>query len=272
MRRLGRYELSSLTVRRAGAALRTRTLEVPHWIAWQFGASAKANQARIREFAGIHRGRRCFVLANGPSLSRVNLQRLERETTFGLNRLYLLFADTQFRPTYYVAMNELVLEQFSSDIRNLRMPKFLNWNRRSLFSDDGSRTAFLKSRMVLRDSFQADLCRPVVVGATVTFVALQIAFYMGFEEVILLGLDHDYVEKGIPSETRTRPQSEDRSHFHPAYFPPGIRWQLPDLLRSEIDFQLARTAYEAAGRRILDATEGGRCPVFERVDLDQVLG
>jgi hypothetical protein len=120
--------------------------------------------------------------------------------------------------------------------------------------------------MVLNDAFQRDLTRPVVVGGTVTFVALQIAFYMGFRTVILVGLDHKYADKGPPSGTETRAADLDSSHFHPQYFPRGIKWQLPDLRRSEIDFGIARRVYEDDGREILDATPGGACQVFKKVN------
>ena len=124
----------------------------------------------------------------------------------------------------------------------------------------------LKSRMVINDSFQYDLTRPLVFGGTVTFVTLQIAFYMGFKQVVLVGLDHNYVEKGVPSETELRTDDRDQSHFHPQYFPKGSKWQLPDLLRSEIDYELARRAFEQDGRQILDATIGGKCQVFEKAE------
>ena len=56
------------------------------------------------------------------------------------------------------------------------------------------------------------------------------------------------------------------SHFHPNYFPKGSKWQLPDLLRSEIAYRIARRAFEDNGREIVDATVGGNCPIFEKVD------
>jgi hypothetical protein len=265
MNRIGRYKFSELSITRLFFALKTRTLEMPHSLAWSFSLLGQKNRLRLRKLENVHKGERCIIVANGPSLKKTNLNLLSNEISFGLNRIYLSFNDTAFRPTYYVTMNELILEQFSSEIMQLDMPKFLNWNRRSYFDSHDDQTFFLKSKLVIRDFFQKDMTKPLVVGATVTFVALQIAYFMGFQEIILIGLDHNYAEKGQPSQTETRTADEDRSHFHPQYFPKGVKWQLPDLLRSEIDFTLARRAFEADGRRILDATIDGRCPVFEKV-------
>jgi hypothetical protein len=184
----------------------------------------------------------------------------------------LHFKETSFRPTYYAALNELVLEQFSADISRLNMPKFINWNRRSYYSIHDPDLIFLKSNIVIEDYFQFNLVNPLVVGATVTFVALQIAYYMGFQKVILVGLDHKYSEKGLPNQTEMRTAERDESHFHPDYFPKGVKWQLPDLLRSEIDFNIARNAFEKDGREIVDATVDGNCPVFRKVDYLSLFG
>jgi len=265
MPRIGRYDLSEISFRRLSSALEVRIAEIPHNLAWHFAPLARENKRRLEGFRDIHRGNRCFIVANGPSLAKTDLELLADEATFGLNRIYLHFGSTSFRPTYYVAMNELILEQFAGEIAELKMPKFLNWNRRSFYSAPDPELSFLKSRMVVKDSFQPDLTQPLVVGATVTFVALQLAFYMGFRQAVLIGLDHSYADKGIPSNTETRTADQDQSHFHPDYFPKGSRWQLPDLLRSEIDFEIARKVFEKDGRQVLDATIGGKCPVFEKV-------
>ena len=268
---VGRYDLSELSPRRLLAAVRIRVDELPHSVAWRASSLAQENRARLLRYADAHKGERCFIIANGPSLRLMNLSLLKGEVTFGLNRIYLLFGETDFRPTYFVAMNELILEQFSSEIRELSMPKFLNWNRRGPYLRGDDATHFLKSRMVLRDSFQADITKPLVVGGTVTFVALQIAYFMGFSDVVIIGLDHRYIEKGVPSATERRTEVLDRSHFDPDYFPRGSLWQLPDLMRSELDFQLAEAAFAAAGRRVRDATLGGNCPVFQKADFASVL-
>jgi hypothetical protein len=266
MAKIGRYSLSELSPKRVALALRTRLAEIPHAYAWKYSHIAKENRDRIRQFQGIHIGNRGFILANGPSLAKTNLELLKDEYTFGLNRFYLNFPNSSFRPTYYVTLNELVLEQFSHDIAELDMPKFINWNRRSLFNSNDSSIYYIKSKMVINDTFECDITNPIVIGGTVTFVALQIAYYMGFDEIILIGLDHSYVEKGEPSMSVVRHEIRDQSHFHPDYFPKGYKWQLPDLLRSEIDYRIALTSYNRAGRKIYDSTMGGKCNIFPKVD------
>jgi hypothetical protein len=94
---------------------------------------------------------------------------------------------------------------------------------------------------------------------------------MGFDEVILIGVDHNFADKGTPNKTEVRTQERDDNHFHPDYFPKGARWQLPDLVRSELAYALARQAFEQDGRRILDATADGKCPVFEKAHFASLV-
>lgn len=266
MSKFGRYSITEIPITRIMFALQTRIAEIPHSLAWIFKSRAQENKNRITQFHNIHSGKRCFIVANGPSLAKINLDLLKEEYTFGLNRVYLNFSKSSFRPTYYIAVNELVLEQFSHDIALLEMPKFINWNRRSFYDENDMSIYYIKSKMVVKDVFKSDLTQPIVFGGTVSFVALQIAYYMGFEKVILIGLDHSYVDKGTPSKTVVQTNNQDQSHFHPDYFPKGYKWQLPDLLRSEIDYVLALKNYQEDHRQILDATIGGKCPVFPKID------
>jgi hypothetical protein len=265
MKRNSRYDLSEISLGRIISAIKTRLNELPHTFKWRFSNQAENNRQKIRSLKDTHYGERCFIVANGPSLARTDLNLIKNEISFGLNRIYLNFNTSSFRPTYYLALNELVLEQFSSDINQLSMPKFINWNQRSHYTNIDN-TYYLKSKMVIRDFFQPDITKPVVIGASVTFAALQLAYYMGFHQVILVGLDHKYLEKGSPNQTEIRTTELDQSHFHPQYFPKGIKWQIPDLRRSEFDFELSRIFFEAKGREILDATIDGNCTVFKKVN------
>ena len=67
-------------------------------------------------------------------------------------------------------------------------------------------------------------------------------------------------------------QGDDPNHFNPQYFGKGFRWQLPDLETSEIAYRMAKQAFEADGREVLDATVGGKLQVFRKVDFDEYFG
>ncbi len=263
-----RFRLNEFSAKRLWLALQRRIEALPDWFSWSANSrETRENKEKLSRLRDSHNKQRCFIMANGPSLAQMDLTPLADEITLGMNRIYLLFDRLPFRPRYYVCSNELVLEQFSTDIRGLPMTKFLNWNRRRLFTPPDETTMFFHLKLGINDSFGKDPTLHLWGGGTVTYVALQLAFYMGFSEVVLIGLDHNYAERGTPNTIETRNQADDQSHFHPNYFPRGIKWQLPDLRHSEAAYLLARQAYESDGRRILDATLGGKCQIFEKANF-----
>lgn len=223
---------------------------------------------RLTALKDVHRGRRAFIIGNGPSLRQTDLSLLRNEFTFGLNRIYLLFPELGFPTSYLVSINDLVIEQCREEIAALPIPKFLSWRSHRYFE------GLVKNREALptflyttyeKPTFARDARFRLWEGATVTYVALQLAFHMGFETVILIGVDHNFVTRGKANQTVVS-EGDDPNHFDPRYFGKGFRWQLPDLETSEIAYRMARRAYEQAGRRVLDATIGGKLTVFPKVD------
>jgi len=223
----------------------------------------RESRKRLAALHNIHQGQRCFIIGNGPSLRQTDLQKLRGEFTFGLNRVYLLFPELGFTTTYLLSMNDLVIQQCASEILALPIPKFLSW-RSHRFLHPSEDTNFLYTTYT-GPKFARNVTGRLWEGATVTFVALQLAYHMGFETAILIGVDHNFVTKGDANKTVTS-QGDDPNHFAPNYFGKGFRWQLPDLETSERAYRMARAAYEADGRKVLDATIGGKLTVFPKVD------
>ena len=218
---------------------------------------------RLRMYKNRHKGERCFIIGNGPSLKKTDLSLLKDEVTFGLNRIYLLFDELGFATTYYVSVNQLVIEQFAYEIKALFCPKFLSWLGRDQI--DFTENMMFLNPDVERFSFSTDITKGIWVGATVTNMAIQIAYYMGFETVILVGVDHSFATQGKPHSIVTS-EEDDTNHFDPRYFGKGLRWQLPDLETSELAFRIAKYWFEQSGREILDATIDGKLQVFRKAD------
>jgi hypothetical protein len=233
---------------------------------WSAALSTRRQQsvAAIVSYRDKHRGQRCFILGNGPSLRKTDLSLLGNEITFGMNRIYLLFPEMGFPTSYFVSVNTLVIEQCAEEIKNLSMPKFVTWRGRRWLADDPG-AIFVDTDYTPPPTFSSDVSGRVFEGSTVTYVALQLAFHMGFDEVILIGVDHSFTTKG-PSNVTVVSNGDDQDHFAPNYFGEGFRWQLPDLEASEVAYRMAHDAYQAAGRRVLDATIGGKLTVFPKVN------
>jgi len=235
---------------------------------------------RLAALKDIHRGQRGFIIGNGPSLRQTDLTKLRGEYTFGMNRIYILFPELGFTTTYFLSINDLVIEQCAGEIMALPMPKFLTWRSHRFFkSHQPSAISHQPSSFIpptflyttyTGPKFARNAAGRLWEGATVTYVALQLAFHMGFERVILIGVDHSFVSKGEANKTITS-QGDDPNHFAPNYFGKGFRWQLPDLETSERAYRMAKVAYEADGRQVLDATVNGKLTVFPKVDYNSLF-
>jgi uncharacterized Rossmann fold enzyme len=229
----------------------------------------RKSRARMTEFKDNHQGKRCFIIGNGPSLRQTDLSKLKNEFTFGMNRIYLLFPELGFTTSYFVSINDLVIEQFAEDIAALPIPKFIAWHSNRHFQRFPEDMIFLYTTYT-GPRFAYDMTRRIWEGATVTNVALQLAYYMGFQQVILIGIDHNFASKGDANKTVVS-QGEDPNHFSPNYFGQGFRWQLPDLDTSEVGYSLAHDAYRKAGREVIDATVSGKLTIFPKADYNSLF-
>ena len=236
---------------------------------WKNLTKTGRNDSRvIREYKNRFVGKRCVVIGNGPSLKSTNLALLQNEITFGLNRIYLMFDELGFETTFLVVVNQLVAEQCADDFRSIKAPLFTTTANRSLLQ--GVLGIRYLNRLS-RPTFSHDASRGIWEGATVTYVAMQLAYYMGFSEVILVGVDHRFAVSG-PAHQIVESSGPDESHFDPNYFGKGFRWQLPDLETSELAYVMAREQFLRGNRRIVDCTVGGALTVFPKMSLEEVLG
>ena len=238
---------------------------------WPSAAFHPWRRDSIRRLAALkdsHKGERCFLIGNGPSLKNTDLKKLEGEFSIGLNRIFLAFPELGFKTSVLLSVNDLVIEQSAAELMALDMPKFVSWRARRWLQP--AENLYFLYTTYTGPKFARDLTGRLWEGATVTYTGLQLAYYLGFETVILIGVDHNFVTQGKPNTTVVS-QGDDPNHFHPGYFGKGFRWQLPDLETSDRAYRLAYQVYLAAGRKVLDATVGGKLQVFPKVDYESLF-
>lgn len=232
-----------------------------------------AASPRMLRWKNYHAGEECLLICNGPSLNRVDWSRVpEHLTKFGLNKIYLGAARFGFLPRYLCCVNEKVLRQSAEEWNQLSAVKFVS-NR---LGEDWYPETPLQYRLNTQqmpseaEQFSPDPCQYVVEGWTVTYVALQIIYYMGFQRVGIVGMDHRYAQAVFGEENLSSTiVGDDHDHFDPRYFR-GQQWDQPDLANSENAYRVAREMYERAGRALVDYTIEGTCTVFERRSIDEL--
>ena len=228
----------------------------------------KTESFRLKAFHDLHQGEDCFLIGNGPSLNKMDLRLLNDYYTIGLNKIFLLFERTGLKIDYHVCVNRFVIEQCSQDFLKMNCPSFISYKNRTDVLEKNEKVYFLGD-IHSKWKFFEDIGTGISQGSTVTYAALQIAYYMGFKRVFLIGVDHNFVQKGTPHKIETM-KGDDNNHFDPNYFK-GMKWQLPDLAGSEKAYRLAKKHFEQNNRQISDATVDGKLNIFPKMKFEEAL-
>jgi 6-hydroxymethylpterin diphosphokinase MptE-like protein len=255
---------------------------VPAFEAIQSVVVEQFDGSALRAFKDCHRGRRCFIIGNGPSLQRTDLAPLADEITIGVNGIFYMTWQCGFAPTYYVVEDNHVFADNLDRIGTVdAVARFFPSKYRPIIEPTAD-TQFLptdwsfywgSSEWFEIPRFSHDVSKVIYAGQTVTFMNIQLATYMGCNEIYLIGVDFDYkipAEAQIDGLTITS-VDDDPNHFHPEYFGKGKRWHLPKLDNVENAMRCAKEGVERAGGRILNATVGGKLEVFPRADYHDVV-
>ena len=237
-------------------------------LSWDLSPRSWAHRRRILALRNTHAGKKAVILCNGPGLKDVDFTLLNNVFSFGLNKINLIFGQTEFRPSAVVAVNPLVIQQNSSFFSSTDIPLFLDRVATNYDISPGRNLHLLHSCDF--PYFARDCSVSVFQGFTITFVAVELAYQMGFSEVALVGCDHDYKMTDDPNQIIYN-KGADQVHFCDDYFTPDQPWQAADLKASEHYYDLARRCYKSDGRTIVNASTTTRLDVFPLMRLEDFI-
>ena len=237
------------------------------------------NTSSIETYKNLHSGQSCFILGTGPSLAQIDPEILSGEITFGMNLLCKTANKRGFKPSYYVAEDRHILEYCSEDIAALTSCKvFLPNYARQIIRQTPNQ---IHVNSVRYESGKAELpCfglnadRRIWLTGSAAYMAMQLAYYMGFSTIYLLGFDHDYK---IPSQSILSIDNEiiyreqEQNHFPDARFPQNYIWRLPRLNMLDCAYEQARHVYEKHGRKIINCTPTSKLRLFPLKDITEAI-
>ena len=114
-----------------------------------------------------------------------------------------------------------------------------------------------KSKFFEIPQFSNDLSRRAYCGQSVTIINLQIAYYLGFSEIYLIGMDFSYQQRNddVKIGNKIISGGDDLNHFHKDYFGKGKIWHDPKLHNVLKSYKFAKLKFEEDNRKIFNSTE-----------------
>lgn len=223
---------------------------------------------RIQEFKNYHKGERCFIIGNGPSLNVADLEMLSNEVTFACNKIYKIYDKTNWRPSYYVVDDRNYVKEDYYNIINTADPKIagfigVEYNKKIIEPYIASDRIIMKKKTILHNGYpewNIDVDDYVCTGHTVIYVAIQLAVYMGFKEIYLLGVDCSY--------TSTFENGQKGTNY---FYESNNQIVQMDANNMFLAFESAKRMMQETGVKIYNSTRGGKLETFDRVALDELF-
>ncbi len=238
-------------------------------------------------FKDIHKGESVFIIGNGPSLKPEDLDKIKdsRFFTIASNKIYKIFPQTSWRPNYYTIEDTGVCKSSKEDIKQqITCPIFAGDYLKEWLVGSNNPIFFHQIQRVqppTLPNFSTNLLEGINCGGTVTYSMMQIAVWMGFTEIVLLGVDFHYKlpnelneVSGFPGYKGYKADKEINAsnYFVPDYFSETEVIFAPDMETSKCAYAAAKAFSEQSGALVIkNATRGGKLEVFERVDFESIL-
>lgn len=244
---------------------------------------------RNRRFKGIHKKNRLFVLCSGPSIQKMDLTVLKNEITMAVHSFYLHKDISVIQPAYYCnaqweyneKTTEKVAEAYLKDLKKTvgKSQYFFSIHEKEIIDriqvftpEEIHYYCYGKVSSLYEE---VDLCRGIMPVHSVPVICIQLAIYMGFKEIYLLGTEHDFLatkkyayfydrKQSVTGNTdiTTDADSNLTMHFSDALADAYALWE---------NYKVVKRIAEKNDIRIYNATLGGALDLFPRVDFDSLF-
>jgi len=149
------------------------------------------NSSRNGALQGIYSGRRCVIVGSSPSIHELNLENIKSDFIFLLNKTYLLREHFGIQPKAIVLSDPKAYEDYGEEINFSEYEYVFLSAEIEACSEPANvyRFDYYQFPRIYDGFCETTLTRPLYHGHTVAHYAVQIAIAMGFEELVLIGID-----------------------------------------------------------------------------------
>lgn len=222
----------------------------------------------IKNLHNSHKGERCFVIATGPSLLIEDLEKIKNEYSFSMNSIIKAFPKTKWRPDFYMIQDEYVYDKLEQELFEIAekedfiisaggvIPqRYISAEKYKEFPLHYLNHKMFRKKGWGKFKFSDDCYSVIYDGYTVALSVLQMACYMGFKEIYLLGCDCNY--------NLSKSHFIDYGHHDPKAIFTGDR-----LIQGHYEF---KKFADSKGIKVINCTRGGMLEVYPRMELEVVL-
>ena len=222
----------------------------------------------LKALKGKYIGKRCFITCTGPSLTIEDLEKLKNEYVFGMNSICMIHDKTDWKPDFFgiqdpAVFNKLKETLLSTDNGFVFAPyefrQFLNTPEDWIYFHISSAYHMYdrKYKEKFWSNFSDDCYVTVYDGFSITYSLIQIAIYLGFNEIYLIGADCSY--------TGSKQHFIEYGHLVKGQhiFTAGDR--------NIVSYLKAKEYADTHSIKIVNVTRGGKLEVFLRKTLEEVL-
>ena len=241
-------------------------------LSYKIQHSLKRNKYKqLKRYKNIHYGEDCFIVGTGPSLRVEDVNLIDGKKSIGVNTLFKLYEKTDWRANYYCIIDPTTYKSIGDDVKRYHTDTLFipenrireNDTRVGKFSLECSSFYKIPYLSFFDEpcKFSDDLSYEIFDGASVVYVAVQIAVYMGFKRVFLLGVDCNY-DKNIKLHNEVLEYSKDYNY----------NWTKQTGLTMIEGFKVAKKYADTHDVKIYNASRGGMLEIFPRVNLENITG
>lgn len=225
-----------------------------------------------------YQGERIFLMGNGPSLNKMPLYWLKDEYTMCFNRVNLLYERINWKPDFYVVIDDLVIKDNYNEINKEVLPVVKYAFFPDIHPSNLDVTKYIHNLdnvywfIADKPEFSADLpnCGH---NKTVVNAGLQIAAWLGFTEIYLLGVDMTFGEQKVKkiNSRDWEAGEDDPNHFDPRYFKKGRKYHNPTVHEMLEQFAIGKVFFDKLGVKIFNAGVGGKLNEFPRIEFNSLF-
>ncbi len=239
----------------------------------------KNTYGKVVSFKNKYKGKKCVLIGSGPSLTMEDLTVLSKcdVVTIACNSLFKAYDFTPWRADLYCIADSGVFKTVAEKALELQQekPMFVS---EAVYNEIDSLN--LKNKVYpirvrcnadypQKRKFSGNAGRYMYRFGSVLYFMIQLAVYLGFDEIYLLGCDCNYSYTKM--EDGTIQKTGDKDYFMPGYEDRKGHQPINQFNIVMPDYDEARRFADKNNIKIFNATRGGKLESFIRVNFDEVF-